>query len=95
VVDKADLGKVYDWRQAQATNLASACFTLSGLILSPLLAAILEGRDLAVWQLSTYFLGALLAVISGVLWHREARHLQAEYLTMVTRPDPTLETLRW
>jgi MFS family permease len=79
-IDRADLEKVYDWRQTQATSLASACFTLTGLILSPLLAAVFESKaELGSWSLYAYLLGALLAAVAGLLWHREARRLQKEY----------------
>ena len=72
--------KLYEWRQTQATSLASACFTLSGLILSPLLAAVFDSKaDVEVWQLIVFLIGALLAAVSGGLWHREARHQQKAY----------------
>jgi hypothetical protein len=72
--------KVYEWRQTQATSLATGCFTLSGLILSPLLAATFDSKaNVELWQLIVYVLGALLAAASGGLWHWEARRQQHTY----------------
>ena len=72
--------KYFEWRQQQATSLASACFTLSGLILAPLLAAVVDGQsEIEVWQVVVYSLGASLAAVSGAWWHRDARREQKQY----------------
>ncbi|MDQ5819902.1 MAG: hypothetical protein M3540_00480 [Actinomycetota bacterium] len=80
------MARVYEWRQAQAASLASACFTLSGLILAPLLAAVFDGEaEVEIWQLIAFVLGALLAAASGAMWHRQARRDQDQYY------NPTLK----
>lgn len=86
-----DVAKVYDWRQSQATALGSACFTLSGLILSPLLAAVFDDRSqIRPLYVGLYVAGALLAAISGVVWHREARRLQNRFVA-----DADTDILVW
>jgi high-affinity Fe2+/Pb2+ permease len=84
-----DLIKLYEWRQTQATSLATGCFTLSGLILSPLLAATFDSKAVVeVWQLILYVLGALLAAVSGGWWHLEARRQQQSYEDAVRAAPP-------
>jgi len=83
-----ELQKLYDWRQSQALSLASACFTLAGLVLSPLLAAVFDnGSPIQPWQLTLYVSGAALAAISGVWWHRRARRQQKEFVRRLEEPE--------
>jgi MFS family permease len=91
-VQSEDLQKLYDWRQSQALSLASACFTLAGLVLSPLLAAVFDKASLIQpWQLALYVSGAVLAAVSGVWWHHRARRQQSEFVRRLEEP----ETLTW
>jgi hypothetical protein len=72
VPDKEDLRAAHGWRQTQMNGLGAACFTLAVAILSPLLAAVFDGRaELDLWHLFTYLPGAALAAGAGALWHRE------------------------
>jgi hypothetical protein len=91
-IAKEDLEKVYEWRQAHAKGLGDGCFRLSGLILTPLLAAVFDSSaEIETWALLAYLGGALLAARAGVRWHRETRRLQLEYATQVE--VPTLEDM--
>jgi hypothetical protein len=75
----------YNWRQSQATTLASACFTLSGLILSPLLAAVFDPKaEIATWHLSVYLPGTTAAALAGLLGLRKASRLHDEYREMIS-----------
>lgn len=83
-IGRDDLEKIYEWRQAQASNMGGACFTLAGLILSPLLAAVFDANaSVETWSVAAYALGAVLAIMAGVAWHREAHRLQLEYAVKV------------
>jgi hypothetical protein len=53
--------QVCDWSQSQAITLGTGGFSLSGLILSPILTAVLSGTDLQIWQISLFLVGAALA----------------------------------
>lgn len=91
-LSRGELQTIYDWRQSQALSLGSACFSLAGLILSPLLAAVFSGADrVQVWQLPLYLAGALLAAVSGTWWHREARRQRAEFVQTLEN----VEVLTW
>jgi len=71
----------YGWRQTQALNLAAGCFSLGGLILGPLLAAIFASdATVRLWHVCVLLVGAFLAAASGVLWHLQARAIHYEFL---------------
>jgi len=72
--------QVYEWRQSQAITLGTGCFSVAGLILSPLLTAVLSGGELHTWQIYFFLTGAALAAISGARWHVEAGRCRREYI---------------
>jgi hypothetical protein len=74
------LKTVYEWRHSQATTLATGCFSLAGLILSPLLAAVFDKGGVETWQACLFVTGAVLSAGCGAAWHREAARLQKCFL---------------
>ena len=80
IVSYEALQAIYAWRHSQATTLATGCFSLAGLILSPLLAATFDGdAEIEVWQLVFFAIGATAAAVAGGLWHVRASRVQAEF----------------
>ena len=81
MAENAYLEKFYEWRQAQALTLGAACFSLAGLILSPLLAAMFDPKaNVRLWHVLVLLSASFLAVLSGAIWHMRARRLQREFL---------------
>jgi MFS family permease len=79
-LSREEARQVCDWRQSQAITLGTGCFSLAGLILSPLLTAVLSAAELHTWQIYLFLAGAALAAVSGGLWHAEAGRRRHEYI---------------